>query len=162
MPCMHEDCGNSAGAGAHVGCQISPTYTLGIMHAGAGCMIPKGRPTNISHVSPRVGTCDEHAELGWGGVINYSDNINLIRQHARRPRGLLDVARFREAQGSAYLARDGPVRNSPLCCQELVFGPPPAKAPRRPHAPPWPTEEQVSVRIVAGQALNCCIARHVA
>ena len=44
-----------------------------------------------------------------------------MRQHARRPRGLPAVARFREAQGSAYLARGDPVRNLPLCCQELRF-----------------------------------------
>ena len=47
--------------------------------------------------------------------------VDLIRQYARRPRGLLGVARFREAQRSAYLARGGPVRNLPLCCQELRF-----------------------------------------
>jgi len=79
-----------------------------------------------------------HEQWGWG--------IGK-RQHARRPRGLLGVARSREAQGSAYLARDDPVRNSPLCCQELLF----FSSLRRPHASPWPTEEQVRVRIVAGQ-----------
>ena len=89
-----------------------------------------------------------HEQWGWG---------IWKRQHARRPRGLLGIARSREAQGSAYLARDDPVRNSPLCCQELLF----FSSLRRPHASPWPTEEQVRVRIVAGQtSLHICQSSH--
>ena len=69
------------------------------------------------------------------------------------------------------MARDDPVNNLPLCCQKLLFfltllrpkPSLPSKAnPNRPPASPWPTEEQVRVRIVASQTLNCCIARLVA
>ena len=76
VPCMDEDCGARAGAGAHV----AGYYAY----------------ATISHVSPRMCTCDAYAELGVGE--GYLQNIHLIRQHASKPRGLLGVARFREAR----------------------------------------------------------------
>ena len=60
VPCMDEDCGNRAGAGAHV----VGYYTY----------------PNISHVSPRMGTCDAHAR-----TVGVGDMEKATRQKAPGP-----------------------------------------------------------------------------
>ena len=90
-----------------------------------------------------------------------------MRQHARRPRGLLGVARFREARrvGVYGPRRPGPQLALPL--PEALILPfltllrpkpslPSIANPSRPHASPWPTEEQVRVRIAASHITKLC------
>ena len=69
VPCMDEDCGNRAGAGAHVVGGLLHVYLVTLARLGKHARIQCTHVinyTNISHVSPRMGTCDAHAELGWG------------------------------------------------------------------------------------------------
>ena len=88
-----------------------------------------------------------------------------MRQHARRPRGLLGVARFREARRVGVYGPRGPGPQLAPPLPEALILPfltllrpkpsLPSKAnPSRPHASPWPTEEQVRVRIAASHIIK--------
>ena len=172
MPCMHEDCGNRAGAGAHESVVLTGT---GFRHYEQVVNMANQTHQHAVRQCGQIWGPGErfqctHVHLGQMDVCTFT---HLIRQLARRPRGLLRVARFREAWRAAYMARDDPVSNVSLCCQKLFFfltllslqPPLPSKAnpPSRPsRLTPWPTEEHVRVRIVASQTLNCCMARLVA
>ena len=82
VPCLDQDCGNRAGAGAHV--------VGGLLHVQLGIACQAWASL--------------HVELGVGSG-NYLQNIHLMRQRTRRPRGLLGVARIREAR---RVGVDGP------------------------------------------------------